>query len=144
MSMQKKGYPTLIIRSSILIGYLFLFIAQSNYQYFDLANFFVYGHEAASSAAGCQHENKAATAVSDRQEHAPQHSLALQSNNKQRIGHLAIDKRYKFQQGLRIPPIRAPGSISYTFVRTRFCIPAPTFTSADLPTNALRGPPSAA
>jgi|GEM_PF-1955821 hypothetical protein len=143
MSMQRKGYPTLIIRSSILIGYFFLFIAQSNYQYFDIANFFVYGHEAASSATGSQHENKAATVVSDRQEQAPQHSLALRSS-QQHIGHLAIDKRYKFQQGLRIPPIRAPGLISYTFVRTRFCIPAPTFTSADLPTNALRGPPSAA
>jgi hypothetical protein len=143
MSMQRKGYPTLIIRSSILIGYLFLFIAQSNYQYFDIANFFVYGHEGASSATGSQHENKAATVVSARQEQAPQHALALRSN-QQHIGHLAIDKRYRFQQGLRIPPIRAPGVIFHIIAAIRYCTSAPAYFSADLPINALRGPPSAA
>ncbi len=132
-----------MLRSFLLIGYLFLFIAQSNNQYFNLANFFVYGREAVSSATGAQYKDKAANAVAAPEDRAPQHSLALQLK-QERIGHLAIDKRFKFQQGLRIPPIRAPGAISYTFVRTRFCIPAPTFTSADLPTNALRGPPSAA
>jgi hypothetical protein len=129
-----------MLRSLLLIGYLFLFIAQSNNQYFNLANFFVYGRGAASSATSAQYKDKAANTVAAREEQAPQHSLALQSN-KQRIGHLAIDKRYKFQQGLRIPPIRAPGVISYTIVRTRFYLLTPAFISADLPTNALRGPP---
>jgi hypothetical protein len=132
-----------MLRSCLLIGYLCLFISQSNNQYFNFANFFVYGRDAASSAAGAKYKDKAAKAVAAPQVRLLQHSLAFQPK-QERIGHLAIDKRYKFQQGLRIPPIRAPGVISYTIVGTRFCIPAPAFTSADLPTNALRGPPSAA
>jgi hypothetical protein len=145
MFTHRKRYPALIIRSSLLIGYFFLFAAQSNYQYFDLANFFVYGHGAATAGntALARQKDAVATAVAKQQQQEPQHSLTLQGKH-QRIGHLAIDKRYHSQQGLRIPPIRAPGVISYIVVRTRFYIPTPAFFSADPPTNALRGPPSAA
>lgn len=145
MSTHRKRYPTLIIRSSVLIGYLFLFAAQSNYQYFDVANFFVYGHGAATAVntTVARQKDAATSAIAEQQQQAPQHSQTLKVKH-QRIGHLAIDKRYQSQQGLHIPPIRAPGVIGNIITRTRFYTSTPAYSAADLPTNALRGPPGAA
>jgi hypothetical protein len=144
MSTQRKGYPALIIRSSLLIGYLFLFVSQSNYQYFDTANFFVYQSDAVTTAntGVASRPHTAATAIAPRQQ-APQHTLTLLVRH-QRIGHLAIDKRYHSQQGLRIPPIRAPGVIFSAIIRAPFYTCAPAYSSANLPANFLRGPPCAA
>lgn len=145
MSTHRKRYPTLFIRSSLLIGYFFLFAAQSNYQYFDIANFFVYGHGAATAVntALARQKDAATTAITEQQQQAPQHSWTLQAKH-QRIGHLAIDKRYQLQQGLRIPPIRAPGVIFCVITRTLFNTSTPAYSAVDLSPNALRGPPSAA
>src|SRR5580658_8301689 len=142
MFTRRKGYPSLIIKSSPLIGYFFLFAAQSNYQYFDIANFFVYGHSAATAAntALARQKDAATTAIAKQQQQAPQHSLTLRAKH-QRIGHLAIDKRYQSQQGLRIPPIRAPGVIFCVITRVPFYTFTPAYSSVDLSPNALRGPP---
>ncbi|HUB59178.1 MAG TPA: hypothetical protein VL978_00670 [Puia sp.] len=143
MSAFSKGYPSAILRSSLLIGYLFFLAAQSNHQYFDTANFFIYGHDDATRANSTVSRNTAAASVETEQGPASQHSLTQQVNQR-RIGHLGIDKRFQFQKGLRIPPVRAPGVLFCTITRTRFYTDTPAYLSANPPVNALRGPPFAA
>ena len=44
MSIRWNRYGSLICRSLVLAGYLFLFAGQFNYRYYSIANFYIYGN----------------------------------------------------------------------------------------------------
>lgn len=138
MSIRQKGYRPIFTTGLLLAGYLFLFAGQFNYRYFDIANFYVYGHDGNMTyeTAGNHHPTAAVAKEQERQ------SVALHDNS-QRPAHLGIDKRFQFNQGVRVPQIRAPGVFYSILTKTAFTSFAPVYSSADLPTNALRGPPCA-
>jgi hypothetical protein len=133
-------------RGLLLAGYLFLLAGQFNYRYFTIANYYVYSHGGAVNGAG----GIAALARTGDNVHAvnPDRSLPLQHpetlrDNTQRPAHLGIDKRFRFQHGIRVPQIRAPGVLYIDVVKTRFPSFAPVYFYTELPTLSLRGPPCA-
>ena len=132
----KKGNK-LVCKAVLLAGYLFLFASQFNYRYFSIANFFVYGN----SAVAGRHVHASSFAQQPSQAHTTR-PVSLQ-DNRQRPSHLGIDKRFQVRDGIRVPQIRAPGLPSYTLVKPRFYSSLPVYSTSDLPTNALRGPPCA-
>lgn len=139
MPIRKKGYRSLFTRGLLLAGYFFLFAGQFNYRYFDIANFYVYGHDGNMAYETAGKGNHPTAAVDQEQE---RHTVALHDNS-QRPAHLGIDKRFQFKQGVRVPQIRAPGAFHYIIAKTFFTSFTPVYSSTDLPTNSLRGPPCA-
>ena len=140
MSRRIKRYQNRLTRGLLLAGYLFLFAGQFSYRYFNIANFYVYNNSHTTVASsGDRYANQATTL---RQAIPVQHAPAWH-DNRQRPAHLGIDKRYRFQEGLRVPPIRAPGVPSVDVVKTRFPSFTPVYFSTEPPTLSLRGPPCA-
>ena len=125
MSTLRKRYQTRITRGLLLAGYLFLFAGQFNGHYFGIVNFFVF--EQNDPGAGLP---KAVAGT----------SLSLYDNCR-RPAHLAIDKRYQPNQGLHVQPIHAPRPPYNTFIQSSFPVDISVYSSIQLPTNALRGPP---
>jgi hypothetical protein len=131
-------------RGLLLAGYLFLFAGQFNGQYFSTANFFIYGHANYSTTTLTSRSR-----VNTRQEStrivAENRSLTKQASQFHqtplRPSHLSIDKRFKSQQAIRIPEIRAPQTISFVVSGPHASVVSCFYLSADLLHNALRGPP---
>jgi hypothetical protein len=144
MSIRLKRYQATVTRVLLLAGYFFLFAGQFNYRYFTIANFYVYHGAAAKSVGAMAGPNHRAggevNAVNPARPNPLQHSMALQ-DNKQRPAHLGIDKRYRFQEGIRVPQIRAPGVVYVGIVTTHFPSITPVYCSSEPPTLSLRGPP---
>lgn len=134
----------MLTRGLLLAGYLFLLAGQFNYRYFSIANFYVYNHGNSTGAAFVAvDDNSYANQATTIHQSIPLQHGPVWHDNKQRPAHLGIDKRYRFQQGLRVPPIRAPGVPSVVIVIPRYPSFTPVFFSAVPPTLSLRGPPCA-
>lgn len=121
----RKRYQTRMTRGLLLAGYLFLFAGQFNGRYFGIVNFFVF--EQNTPTAGLQ-KNVAAT------------NLALH-DNAQRPVHLAVDKRFQPNQGLHVQQVNAQRPPYNTVFLSQYCTHVSVYSSIELPTNALRGPP---
>jgi hypothetical protein len=140
MSIRQKRYGTRIERSLLLAGYLFLFTGQFSYQYFAIANFFVYGNNSPGvKPSGHVVQDRLSVNVQDAAEH---HGAVLHANAR-RPAHLGIDKRYQFKQAIRVPQIRAPGLTVCIVLKSRVPYSIPDYISSELSTNLLRGPPCA-
>jgi len=112
-------------RLLLLTGYLIFFSSQFNGKYYAVANFFVYKH--------------GNTSVKTTQ---GSHTLAYQVN-AQRPAHLSLDKRFSFRTAIK--PLFtefAPLVPSYIIVSRKALPPPVVYSTPDLPTNALRGPPT--
>ena len=131
-------------RGLLLAGYLFLFAGQFNYRYFNIANYYVYNHGSHTHGAvvGLTRTANEIHAVNPDRSLPLQHPVTLRDNT-QRPAHLGIDKRFRFQHGIRVPQIRAPGVLYIDVVKTRFPSFAPVYFFTELPTLSLRGPPCA-
>lgn len=142
----RNRYGSLICRSLVLAGYLFLFAGQFNYRYFSIANFYVYGNGGTGSGAqlttNLTTECAATHAAGVQQTARVQHGVALHDNGG-RTTHLCIDKRFDLKQAVRVPQIWAPGLSYRSIVKTRRPTLTPSCSSTDLPFTSLRGPPSA-
>lgn len=112
-------------RLLLLTGYLVFFGAQFNGKYYAVANFFVYKHGNASVK----------TTQSS-------HALAYHIN-AQRPSHLSIDKRFSFRAAIkpRFPEFTPPAP-SYIIISRKALPPPVVYSTPDLLTNALRGPPT--
>jgi hypothetical protein len=150
MSIRRNRYGSLICRSLLLAGYLFLFAGQFSYRYYSIANFYVYGNGGTGSRAQLHTELIAPLITEGTATHAAgvqqiarvQHGVALH-DNRECATHLSIDKRFHLKQGVRVPQIRAPGLQAYTIIKTRRPTLTPSCFSTDLPFTSLRGPPRA-
>jgi hypothetical protein len=151
MFTRKKGNKELIFKILLVTGYCFLFACQFNYRYFNVANFYVYNSPAHAGPSIINNsrgnDNRQAASVpmtrTVESQRAPGQHGVLFRNNAQRPSHLGVDKRFHFKNAIRVPQIRAPGLPVYTLTRTRFYAPIPVYTTSNLPTNGLRGPPCA-
>jgi hypothetical protein len=105
-----------------------LFGAQFNGKYYAVANFFVYKHGNAISK----------TRLTDNGS-----STFSYYANPQRPAHLSIDKRFSFRPAIKpsfadfTPPVP-----SYIIISRKALPPPVAYSTPDLPTNALRGPPT--
>jgi hypothetical protein len=141
MSIRQKRYGTRISRGLLLAGYLFLFAGQFSYQYFTIANFFIYGNNNSANIGHAGHAAQEKLSVNARNT-AEQHNAVLQTN-AERPAHLGIDKRYHFKQAIRVPQIRAPGLTVCIVLKSRVPHSVSEYISSELSTNSLRGPPCA-
>lgn len=123
-----KSYIRFFSKALLLTGYFLLFATQSNPRFFSIANFFEYGHHSELSAAG------------GRQGPLPDPRTFTQSHNK---AHLGLDKRYNAKHSIKLPFTSFPVVISYKIVARIYYVPLKVYSSSDLPTNGLRGPPCA-
>ncbi len=142
MSIRQNRYVSLICRSLLLAGYLFLFAGQFSYRYFSIANFFVYGNGGTGSPAQMNTADRATHAAGVLQIARAQHGVALHDNGG-RAAHLCVDKRFDLKKSVRVPQIRAPGLPYFTIVKTWRPTLTPSYSSTDLPFTSLRGPPGA-
>ena len=142
MSKRRNRYGSLICRSLVLAGYLFLFAGQFNYRYFSISNFYVYGNGGAGSGGQLNTVGADTHAAGVQQIAWVQHGVALHDNGG-RATHLCIDKRFDLKQAVRVPQIRAPGLSYRSIVKTRRPTLTPFCSSTDLAFTSLRGPPSA-
>jgi hypothetical protein len=130
----------------LLAGYFILFASQFNGRYYSVANFYVYNATAANGNVEVPLNNvkPAPAALTNQAAHQGiTQKGARFSVNQKRPSHLGIDKRFRLRAGIRVPQIRAPGLPCYTLARPRFYSSLPVYSTSDLPTNALRGPPCA-
>jgi hypothetical protein len=140
MKIRQKRYQMMICRGLLLAGYLFLFASQFNYRYFRIANFYVYHANNVSGIARIVRTGGEIHVVNHNRPMPLQRPVALEDNTH-RPAHLGIDKRYRFQQGIRVPEIRGPGQpfcASVTLLVSSYCS---YYSSSSAPVNALRGPP---
>lgn len=148
MSRLQRGYQTLLFRSLLLSGYLILFAFQFNSRYFVIANNFVYGERAgdgpfltAGAYTGGKVNGKAALLLQG----SPIRSITGQGPvirfSPHNPSHLAVDKRFSFNQAIRVPEIRGPAPLFSARARLPVLYFCPRYYSSDLPANALRGPP---
>lgn len=122
----QKTYRKCSARLLLLTGYLFLFATQFNYRYYNAANFFVY-HPGGTHIT----TQKAA--------HQP-----IYRDNAQRPAHLSVDKRFRFRVLIKPVFVCTPAPVPSYVIITRKALPPPVaYSSPQLPTNALRGPPTA-
>jgi hypothetical protein len=119
-----KKYIRFISKALLLAGYFFLFSTQTNYRFYSAANFFDY-HRASHMAAV-----KGSADVSN------------YVSSPARI-HLGVDKRYSAKHFVKLPFTSFPAIASYEVVARIYYVPLKVYSSSDLPTNALRGPPCA-
>lgn len=151
MPAREKRYCTYLTRGLLLAGYLFLLGSQFNYRYYSIANFYVYGSNSgiranaagAASIAANEAGSGLAAAKGIKAVVALHHSGVAIINQKRHQNHLSIDKRFRFQHGVRVPQIRAPGVVCYTLTTIGYKPLIAFFSSTELPTNSLRGPPQA-
>jgi hypothetical protein len=119
-----------IARLLLLGGYLIFFSTQFNGKYYDVANFFVY-------------KRGNAVVKTPPIKRGVDHGLVYHDNT-QRPAHLSIDKRFSFKSAFK--PARVEGTapvLAYVII-TRKALPPPViYSTPDLQTNALRGPPTA-
>jgi hypothetical protein len=141
MSIRRKRYGTRITRGFLLAGYLFLFAGQFSYQYFAIANFFVYGNNHSANVG--QHGGATQERLLVNPRNATEQQSAVLQVNTERAAHLGVDKRYQFKQAIRVPQIRAPGLTVCVILKSRVLRSAPDYISSELSTNSLRGPPCA-
>ena len=115
-------------RLLLLAGYCVFFFTQFNGKYYAVANFFVYKH------------GNAVVKTTPVQQGG--HGFVYHVNT-QRPAHLSIDKRFSFRQAIKPSfPDFAPPVPSYVII-SRKALPSPVaYSTPDLPTNALRGPPT--
>jgi hypothetical protein len=124
----KYQHRKIAARALLLTGYLVLFTIQFSYRYFDIANFFVYKAHFASIQSA-HHQQKLAT-------HTYQ-------DNTKRPAHLAIDKRFSHKLMFQPVPVANQAPVHSYIVINRKALPPPvTYLAPDLPSNALRGPPT--
>jgi hypothetical protein len=140
MSIRQKRYRTGIARGLLLAGYVILFTGQFSHQYFDIANFFVYGNNHSANIGKTRHATLERHVVIAR--NAAEQRNTVQAN-AERPDHLGIDKRYQFKQAIRVPQIRAPGLTACIVLNSRVPYSIPDYISSELSTNLLRGPPCA-
>ena len=131
MTAAKKRNINLVFRLLLLSSYIFLFTTQINARFFSIANFYVYGNEAAGSQA----------------ETPPLHQQdksLVYHKSPDRSAHLSLDKRFQLKHAVRASfPIYTIFPFAEAIER-EYNVPARVYSSfADLPPNALRGPPCA-
>lgn len=148
MSRPQGGYQTLLFRSLLLSGYLVLFAFQFNSRYFVISNNVVYGKVAGSGTFGTiglptgEKSNGKATLLSK--------DASIRNINGQGVvlrytpqnpSHLSVDKRFSFNQAIRVPEIRGPDPLFFADVASPVLYYSPHYSSYGLPANTLRGPP---
>ena len=118
-----------IARLLLLAGYLVFFATQFNGKFYTASNFFVY-KGGNTVIKGSLRQDAGHNQVYHVDAHRP--------------AHLSMDKRFSFRAAIKpvFADLQAPVP-SYIII-TRKALPPPVvYFSHDLPTNALRGPPTA-
>ncbi len=127
MSAPKK-YTRFFSKVLLLAGYFLLFATQFNSRFFSIANFFEYRHHSALSAA--------------KSSHGTPPGLGIYNQDHSR-GHLLLDKRYSVKHFVKLSFTSFPVVSPFEVVARIYYVPLKVYSSSDLPTNGLRGPPCA-
>ncbi|HEY4286659.1 MAG TPA: hypothetical protein VGN00_06125 [Puia sp.] len=123
----KRRNRILLFRCLLLTGYLFLFTAQVNYRYYNIANFFVYGNSGVVTSKVKVDKQYPVT--------------ALQSSKKP--GHLGIDKRFHNVDVFKPSTVFSQSVLFSTTVERKYRRFLQHCSSSDPPVLTLRGPPVA-
>ena len=127
-----KKHTRILSRTLLIAGYFFLFATQFNGRFYSAANFFEYGHSRQSMA------------MAGKRISSPDRTAAVPAYKDTRNNaHLGLDKRYSAKQSVKLPFTDFPVIASYEVIRSIYAIPLKVYSTADIPTNALRGPPCA-
>lgn len=136
MAAAKKRIGPITLRFLLMTGYLFLFATQVNYRYYSIANFFVYGSITVSATG---HSSSASPLrKTDRPTVCRIYRKASKNAN-----HLVVDKRFHGVDGVKVGAVFYQPVLSYREIERKYGILLQVYSSSDLPTNSLRGPPSA-
>jgi len=122
------NHRKLAARTLLLAGYLILFSTQFTGKYYAIANFFVYKPGTTVKLIAGQQSTA--------------HALIYRDNTK-RPAHLGIDKRFSYKTAIQ-PVFTDHQSLvpSYIIVTRKALPPPAVYSTPDLPTNSLRGPPT--
>jgi hypothetical protein len=146
-----KKYRAFLSKTLLVAGYVLLFATQVNYRFYDIANFFEYHHNSRLTAgggndrlmAGCGNDRLTARGGEKFPSGAGK-ATAVQTNPDSRnAAHLGLDKRYAAKHFISLPSIDAPVVASHEVIERKYALLLKVYSTSDLPTNALRGPPVA-
>jgi hypothetical protein len=146
-----KKYRAFLSKALLVASYVLLFATQVNYRFYNIANFFEYHHNTRLVAGG-DNDPLTAGGGSDRLtggggEKFPSgagKAATLQINPDTRnAAHLGLDKRYSAKHFINLPSIDAPAFASREVIERKYALLLKVYSTSDLPTNALRGPPVA-
>jgi hypothetical protein len=127
-----KKYRVFLSKTLLVASYVLLFATQVNYKFYNIANFFEY------------HNNSVRAAGVGEKLPSGDKAAALQINPDSRnAAHLGLDKRYAAKHFITLPSIDAPAVASPEVIERKYALLLKVYSSSDLPTNALRGPPVA-
>jgi hypothetical protein len=125
-----KKYSQFLSRTVLLAAYVLLFATQGNCRFYDVANFFDYHHGSRFTAVAGQ--NGAVAAKAD----------VLQSRVVNRnSAHLGMDKRFSAKHFYKLPDNIYSLVVSAETIEREYALLLKVYSTSDLPTNALRGPP---
>jgi len=137
-----KRYRVFLSKTLLVAGYILLFATQVNNRFYSIANFFEYHHNSRLTTAGGEkfpsgNESRNGDKGRDK-------TAALQINPGTRnAAHLGLDKRYSAKHFISLPSINAPVVASHEVIERKYALLLKVYSTSDLPTNALRGPPVA-
>ncbi len=127
-----KKYNRFLSKAVLLAAYVLLFAVQGNCRFYSVANFFDYHHDSRVGAVAAPHGVLAAKAV------------LLQSRLVNRnFVHLGMDKRFSAKDCYKLPETIYRLVVSAETIEREYALLLKVYSTADLPTNALRGPPNA-
>jgi len=140
-----KKYRAFLSKTLLATSYILLFATQVNCRFYNIANFYEYHHSPRLMAGegndllmagggekllpGDKGRGKAA---------APQ--INPDTRN---AAHLGLDKRYAAKHFITLPSVDAPAVTSLEVIERKYALLLKVYSTSDLPTNALRGPPVA-
>jgi hypothetical protein len=138
-----KKYRVFLSKTLLVAGYILLFATQVNNRFYDIANFFEYHHNTRLMAGG-GNGHLTAGGGNDRLTAVGGKAAAVQTYPDTRnAAHLGLDKRYAAKHFITLPSIDAPAVASHEVIERKYALLLKVYSTCDLPTNALRGPPVA-
>jgi hypothetical protein len=146
-----KKYRVFLSKTLLVASYVLLFATQVNYRFYNIANFFEYHHISRLTAGGGSERltagignERLTTAGGEKFPSGAGKATAVQTNlDTRNAAHLGLDKRYAAKHFITLPSINAPVVASHEVIERKYALLLKVYSTSDLPTNALRGPPVA-
>jgi hypothetical protein len=137
-----KKYRAFLSKTLLAASYILLFATQVNYRFYSIANFFEYHHHTRLMAGGGN--DRLTAGDGEKFPSGAGKATAVQTNPDTRnSAHLGLDKRYAAKHFITLPSIDAPTVASHEVIERKYALLLKVYSTSDLPTNALRGPPVA-
>ncbi len=145
-----KKYRVFLSKTLLVASYVLLFATQVNYRFYNIANFFEYHHNTRLTGSGNGlltaggSDDRLAAVDGEKFPSGAGKAMTVQTNpDTRKAAHLGLDKRYAAKHFITLPSIDAPAVASQEMIERKYALLLKVYSTSDLPTNALRGPPVA-